>query len=347
MKTSQSRHTTCPGSLPMERATAKALFTLLLTAALPLLCSGCLVIPLTGLMGETDYSEQVIEKGDGLFAGKLAVIELSGVLSSEAGGFLFTSTDNSVSGLRAQLDLAAEDSGVLGVLLKISSPGGEVTACDNLYHEIKKFRAETGKPIVAYIENIGASGGLYAAMGADAVMSHPTAIVGSIGVIMQSMDLSRAIAAFGVEMDPIKSGKMKDLNSPWRSITKDERQVLQKLVDDMFQRFVDVVDSGRKKLDREKVLALADGRVFSGVEAARVGLVDGTGYIEDAVSELTSRLDGAQRKPALIRYTRSAGKGANIYTQGRAKTARENSITLRLDGFNSSAGLYYLWKPGL
>ena len=347
MKTSQPRHTTCPGNLPVERTAAKALFTLLLAVTLPLLCSGCLVIPLTGLMDETDYSEQVIEKGDGLFAGKLAVIELSGVLSSEAGGFLFTSTDNSVSGLRAQLDLAAADSGVLGVLLKISSPGGEVTACDNLYHEIKKFRAETGKPIVAYIENIGASGGLYAAMGADAVMSHPTAIVGSIGVIMQSMDLSRAIAAFGVEMDPIKSGKMKDLNSPWRSITKDERQVLQKLVDDMFQRFVDVVDSGRKKLDREKVLALADGRVFSGVEAAREGLVDKTGYIEDAVSELTSRLDGAQRKPTLIRYTRNAGKGANIYTRGGAKTAGENSITLRLDGFNSSAGLYYLWKPSL
>ncbi|MEC9031824.1 MAG: S49 family peptidase, partial [Planctomycetota bacterium] len=102
-----------------------------------------------------------------------------------------------------------------------------------------------------------------------------------------------------------------------------------------------------KKLDREKVLALADGRVFSGVEAAREGLVDKTGYIEDAVSELTSRLDGAQRKPTLIRYTRNAGKGANIYTRGGAKTARENSITLRLDGFNNSAGLYYLWKPSL
>ena len=106
-------------------------------------------------------------------------------------------------------------------------------------------------------------------MGADAVMCHPTAIVGSIGVIMQSMDLSRAIAAFGVEMDPIKSGRMKDLNTPWRSMTKAERLVLEKLVDDMYQRFVDVVDAGRKKLDREKVLELADGRVFSGVEAAK------------------------------------------------------------------------------
>mgnify|MGYP002021312023 FL=1 len=347
MKTSQPRYTTCPGSLPVERTAAKALFTLLLAAALPLLCSGCIVIPLAGLVGETDYSEQVIEKGDGLFAGKLAVIELSGVLSSEAGGFLFTSTDNSVSGLRAQLDLAAEDSGVLGVLLKISSPGGEVTACDNLYHEIKKFRAETGKPIVAYIENIGASGGLYAAMGADAVMSHPTAIVGSIGVIMQSMDLSRAIAAFGVEMDPIKSGKMKDLNTPWRSMTKTERLVLQKLVDDMYQRFVDVVDAGRKKLDRAKVLELADGRVFSGIEAARVGLVDRTGYIEDAVSEISSRLGKTGNKPALIRYTRGSPGGANIYTRGGVRPAGENSLTLRLDGLHSSPGIYYLWKPGL
>ena len=347
MKTSQPRHTTFPGSLPVERTAAKALFTLLLAAALPLLCSGCIVIPLAGLVGETDYSEQVIEKGDGLFAGKLAVIELSGVLSSEGGGFLFTSTDNSVSGLRAQLDLAAEDSGVLGVLLKISSPGGEVTACDNLYHEIKKFRAETGKPIVAFIENIGASGVLYAAMGADAVMSHPTAIVGSIGVIMQSMDLSRAIAAFGVEMDPIKSGRMKDLNTPWRSMTKAERLVLEKLVDDMYQRFVDVVDAGRKKLDREKVLELADGRVFSGVEAARVGLVDRTGYIDDAVSELSSRLGKDQSKPTLIRYTRGSPGGANIYTRGGVRPAGENSLTLRLDGLHSTPGIYYLWKPGL
>ena len=330
-----------------QRHLPGSLFGVLAALFLAITTSGCVVIPLGDLVTGSDFSEQVIEKGDGFFSGKIALIELNGVLSSTAGGLFFASPDNSVSALKAKLDLAADDRGVQGVLLRISSPGGEVTACDNLYHEIKKFRAETGKPIVAYIENIGASGGLYAAMGADAVMSHPTAIVGSIGVIMQSMDLSRAIAAFGVEMDPIKSGKMKDLNSPWRSITKDERQVLQKLVDDMFQRFVDVVDSGREKLDREKVLALADGRVFSGVEAARAGLVDKTGYIEDAVSELTSRLDGAQRKPALIRYTRSAGKGANIYTQGGAKTARENSITLRLDGFNSSAGLYYLWKPSL
>jgi len=347
MTSCQTRPATHANDKPVNRTAPRALSWLLPCLTLPLLCCGCVVIPLTGLMSGTDYSEQVIEKGEGLFADKVAVIELSGVLSSEAGGLFFTSTDNSVSALRAQLNLAAEDSRVLGVLLKISSPGGEVTACDNLYHEIKKFRAETAKPVVAYIESIGASGGLYAAMAADTVMSHPTAIVGSIGVIMQSMDLSRAIAAFGVEMDPIKSGKMKDLNSPWRSITREERLVLQKLVDDMFQRFVDIVDSGREKLDREKVLELADGRVFSGVEAARVGLVDATGYVEDAVSELTSRLEGERSKPTLIRYTRSATKGANIYTQGGATAGRENSITLRLDGLNSTPGLYYLWKPGL
>ncbi|MEC7923114.1 MAG: S49 family peptidase, partial [Planctomycetota bacterium] len=196
-------------------------------------------------------------------------------------------------------------------------------------------------------DSIGASGGLYAAMGADAVISHPTAIVGSIGVIMQSMDLSRAIAAFGVEMDPIKSGKMKDLNTPWRSMTKAERLVLEKLVDDMYQRFVDVVDAGRKKLDREKVLELADGRVFSGVEAARVGLVDRTGYIDDAVGELSSRLGREGNKPALIRYTRGSPGGANIYTRGGVRPAGENSLTLRLDGLQSSPGIYYLWKPGL
>ena len=330
-----------------QRHLPGSLFGVLAALFLAITTSGCVVIPLGDLVTGSDFSEQVIEKGDGFFSGKIALIELNGVLSSTAGGLFFASPDNSVSALKAKLDLAADDRGVQGVLLRISSPGGEVTACDNLYHEVQQFRAETGKPVVAYIDSIGASGGLYAAMGADAVISHPTAIVGSIGVIMQSMDLSRAIAAFGVEMDPIKSGKMKDLNTPWRSMTKTERLVLQKLVDDMYQRFVDVVDAGRKKLDRAKVLELADGRVFSGVEAARVGLVDRTGYIEDAVSEISSRLGKTGNKPALIRYTRGSPGGANIYTRGGVRPAGENSLTLRLDGLHSSPGIYYLWKPGL
>ena len=336
-----------PAENLIERAAWKPLSGLLLAALLPILCGGCIVIPLTDLMTGTDYSEQVIEKGEGFFAGKIAVIELNGVLSSEAGGLFFTRSDNSVSALKAQLDLAAEDSNVKGVLLKISSPGGEVTACDNLYHELNRYRASTGRPVVAYIDTMGASGGLYAAMGADTVISHPTAIVGSIGVIMQSLDLSRAIAAFGVEIDPIKSGKMKDINTPWRSMTKAERLVLQKLVDDMYQRFVTVVDSGRKKLDRAKILELADGRVFSGIEAARVGLVDRTGYIEDAVDELSSRIGDSPGKLTLIRYTRAATSGANIYTRGNTPPAGENSITLRFDGLHSTPGLYYLWRPGL
>ena len=336
-----------PAAKPIERAAWKSLPGLLLAAVRPVLCGGGTVIPLTGLMTGTDYSEQVIEKGEGFFAVKIAVIELNGVLSSEAGGLFFTRPDNSVSALKAQLDLAAGDSNVKGVLLKISSPGGEVTACDNLYHELNRYRATTGRPVVAYIDTMGASGGLYAAMGADTVISHPTAIVGSIGVIMQSLDLSRAIAAFGVEIDPIKSGKMKDINTPWRSMTKAERLVLQKLVDDMYQRFVTVVDSGRKKLDRAKILELADGRVFSGIEAARVGLVDRTGYIEDAVDELGSRIGDSPGKLTLIRYTRAATSGANIYTRGNTPPAGENSITLRFDGLHSTPGLYYLWRPGL
>ena len=137
-----------PAENLIERAAWKPLSGLLLAALLPILCGGCIVIPLTGLMTGTDYSEQVIEKGEGFFAGKIAVIELNGVLSSEAGGLFFTRSDNSVSALKAQLDLAAEDSNVKGVLLKISSPGGEVTACDNLYHELNRYRASTGRPVM-------------------------------------------------------------------------------------------------------------------------------------------------------------------------------------------------------
>ena len=110
-----------PAAKPIERAAWNSLPGLLLAALLPALCGGCIVIPLTGLMTGTDYSEQVIEKGEGFFAGKIAVIELNGVLSSEAGGLFFTRPDNSVSALKAQLDLAAGDSNVKGVLLKISA----------------------------------------------------------------------------------------------------------------------------------------------------------------------------------------------------------------------------------
>ena len=130
-----------------QRHLPGSLFGVLAALFLAITTSGCVVIPLGDLVTGSDFSEQVIEKGDGFFSGKIALIELNGVLSSTAGGLFFASPDNSVSALKAKLDLAADDRGVQGVLLRISSPGGEVTACDNLYHEVQQFRAETGKPV--------------------------------------------------------------------------------------------------------------------------------------------------------------------------------------------------------
>lgn len=307
---------------------------------------GCIVIPVGDLLRGSPLAEQVLIEGAGYFAKeKIALIEIDGLIAGDEGGTVFDPRENTVAETKARLQRARRDPEVKAVVLRISSPGGEVTACDVIHHEILKFKKDTGIPVVASIGDRGASGGYYIAMAADTVFANPTAIVGSIGVILQHFDISELLTKVGVRTDPIKSAEKKDLNSPLRKMTEDERGVLQKVVDDLYERFVEVVVQGRPGLKREDVLPLADGRVVSGTEAAALKLVDRAAYLTDAISEAQER--GEIESPTIVHYTRVAKSGANIYAESNVDSPRGRGLSVHLElGAWDGPRLYYLWQPG-
>ena len=314
-------------------------------AFLTVMVPGCVIIPLGDLFQEQPLQEQVIDDQDGSSKRKIALIDIDGAITGRATGGFLSSVPNTVAEIKMRLQRAASDSNVKAVVLRISSPGGEVTACDLIYSEVMQLRENNDLPVVACIMDQGASGGYYIACAANKIYAHPTSIVGSIGVILQSFDVSELLEKVGIAVSPVKSAEKKDINSIFRPQTEEERQLLQQLVDDMYGRFVDIVDKSRESLNREQVLALADGRVVSGVQAAESKLVDSIGYLQDAIDEAASLAD--IEDPRVIRYTRMAHSGSNIYTQlGSPQPAAGAEIRLQWspDAYPRS-GLYYLWTP--
>jgi protease-4 len=310
------------------------------------LLPGCFIIPIGDLLKPLPLQEQTLIQGEGYFTQeKIAVVDVDGMLTGDESSSLLLPHENSVAEIKARFDRIRLDPEVRAVVLRISSPGGEVTACDVLHQELQRFKKEASIPVIASIGDQGTSGAYYVAVGADVILAHPTAVVGSIGVLLQHVELAGLLEKIGVVSNPVKSSEKKDLSSILRPMTPEERAILQKLVDDMYVRFVDVVAAGRPALRRDEVLALADGRVVSGTEAVKLKLVDRLGYLPDAIDEAARRA-GIDR-PTVIRYTRLARSGANIYTEGGATRPSAGGLELTLRaGLAETPKLYYLWKPG-
>ena len=324
------------------------LFATLFIASL-LFGAGCVVIPVGDLLRAPPIQEQVVIEGDGFLSqDKIAIVDLEGVITgSEESGF-FSARSSTVADLKEQLSYARRDPEVKAVLLRISSPGGEVTACDVLHQEVLEFRKATGIPVVAAVIDQAASGGYYVAAACDAIVVHPTAIVGSIGVILQSFDVSGLFQKIGVSANPVKSAEKKDLLSPFRSRTPEEAAILQKLVDDLHSRFVEIVAARPGGPGADGARALADGRVVSGREALALKLVDRVGYLRDAVEEASTRAK-LTRAPTVVRYGRGGRSGAGLYgLAGAAESAGRGRTTISLDlegGLGPRARFLYLWQP--
>jgi protease-4 len=278
---------------------------------------------------------------------KVAIIDVSGVMLNARTGGLLTSGENPVSFFRERLDAAAADKHVKAVVLRINSPGGAVTASDIMYQEVVSFRQDTGKPVVACMMDVAASGAYYLAMGCDRVYAHPTTVTGSIGVIMSLYNASGLFTKIGVASDPITSGSKKDLGNPARPMTPEERQIFQGMVNSFYDQFVKVVVDSRH-LPEDQVRLLADGRVYTGLDAQKLGLVDEVGYLEDA---LTAAMDLACIKDAaVIAYDRCEGSKGSIYA-AVPKIPSQINVKLDVPGLpalaNHGAAFMYLWEPGV
>jgi protease-4 len=317
---------------------------LLLLALLP--ATGCFNgLLLKPVQVDCPVEETVIKKAPNLLCrDKIAIIDVEGMIMNVRSSSMLGSGENPVALFRERLDAAAADRRVKAVVLRINSPGGAVTASDIMYQDLLRFREKTGKPVVACMMDVAASGAYYLAMGCDWVYAHPTTVTGSIGVIMSLYNASGLAAKLGITSEPIKSGPIKDIGNPLRLMTEQERGVLQDMVNSFYNQFVHVVVVGRH-LPEERVRVLADGRVYTGLNAKELGLVDDIGYLEDAIctAKRLAKIDDA----AVVAYDRGDGYRGSIYA-GMPKIPSNINIHLDLPGLSNSTGaaFLYLWEAG-
>lgn len=224
---------------------------------------------------------------------KVAVVDLSGLIEDQTGDWL-TPTPSWWIGKISQW---REDPRVKAMVLRINSPGGTIGAVQELYRAILKFKSK-GKPVVASFGDTAASGAYYVACAADKIFSLPGTITGSIGVIIASPDLSELFKKVGIGYTVIKSGKEKDALAFYRKLSPEERAHLQSVVDDAFRQFLEAVSRGRK-IPVKKLLPLANGRIYTGSQALKLGLVDALGDYEDALRE-ACRLGKVVGKPEIV-----------------------------------------------
>ena len=253
-----------------------------------------------------ENSEKNSEKGFSVLGAKdrILVVRLNGAISNDEGQSSFFPEPGSSSAVRKQLHKAAENEHIKAVLLRINSPGGTVGMSQELNAAVKELRAK-GKPVVVSMGDVAASGGYYISCAADKIFASPGTLTGSIGVIMHLYNLSDIEKKIGVAPVVIKSGQFKDIGSMDRPMTKEEQELLQILIMDSYDQFVTAVSEGRK-IDKEQVKKLADGRIYSGRQALKVKLVDALGGYEDALSDLKKTCKAKYNKDLTVDEGRSS-----------------------------------------
>ncbi len=239
--------------------------------------------------------------------GKVLLLDLSGVISSQDKEGIIPQP-NMLAMFKEELTMASKDDKIKAVVVRINSPGGTVTASDILYHELREFKAKKKVPVIASMMDVAASGGYYLAMAADNVLVHPSTVTGSIGVIMLTVNARGLLEKVGVEASAITSGPRKDMGSPFRVMTAEERGIFQSVIDSFYQRFLAVVQEGRPNLSAEQIKKLADGRIYSGDQAKAAGLIDEIGYLDDAI-QLAKKKAGLT-EARIVTY----GRGGSIKT---------------------------------
>jgi protease-4 len=220
---------------------------------------------------------------------KVALVEVTGVITDSK-----EVTD--------QLEQHLQNPTVRAFLIRINSPGGGVAASQEIYEELLKIRRVHGKPVVASMGSLAASGGYYVASAADRILANPGTITGSIGVLMQIPNVTELLQKIGVRTVVIKSGAYKDLASATRELTPEERRILQSVLDDVHDQFIQAVADSRR-IERGQVERLADGRIFSGRQAQELGLVDELGDLQDALAR-AGALGGIPGVPAVTQIER-------------------------------------------
>jgi protease IV len=311
-----------------------------------LLCGGCIKPKITIFSDKTEPLQEFTLQGQG--KEKILVVSIKGFIS-DSHKTLSLSKTNMVEEIVSQLKKAEKDKAIKALVLRIDSPGGSVTASDILYHELMEFKKSSGAKVVAAMMGVAASGGYYVALPADLIVAHPTTITGSIGVVFLRPNVSGLMNKIGLEVDTSKSGKNKDMGSPFRKATSEEQQIVQNLIDDLAGRFISLTMSHRKLGDQAKE-TVSTARVFIAGDALNLGLVDRIGYLDDAIGS-AAKLAGLPGDAKVVVYRRTEYPNDNIYNTSSAGKQGLPEINLIDLGLGDSVaplknGFYYLWLPG-
>jgi len=311
-----------------------------------LVSTGC-VSPRVNLFSRAPepFREQVLS---GTGPDKILMIPVSGIISDHPQRDIFATRPGMVQDIVAQLDLAAKDTDIKAVLLKIDSPGGTVTASDILYHEIMAFKEKTGDKVVAMMMNVAASGGYYIALPADYIMAHPTTVTGSVGVIFMRPQVVGLMDKIGVGLAVNTSGKNKDMGSPFRPTTEAEKKLFQGLTDALGKRFISLVEE-RRHLNADQLAEVSTARIFLASDAMSHGLVDRIGYIDDAVKK-AAQLAGLPEEARVVVYRRTQWPDDNLYnSQQMIHGGQPALIDLGLPASITGhiSGFCYIWAPGV
>lgn len=316
-------------------------------AAFLLLLPGCVFI--TGNLNPFSSAPQPLEEhvvsGEG--KAKVVVINVSRTISNEEeeAPFGIAREESTTARVHEELDQAGKDDRVCAVVLRINSPGGTVTASDVIYQDIMTFKAEHHVPVLAQLLDMGTSGAYYVALAADEIVATPTTVTGSVGVVMYNVNFAGLMDKLGIRNQTMKAGAHKDIGSPLRPMTSEEQRILQSLLNDMHDRFLNVVRERRPGLTAEAAQTISDGRVLTAQQALAAGLVDRIGYLSDTIDTAKRRAGVAEARTVL--YRRPQEFAENIYSRAGFGAPQVNLVNFDVSGLPQSPQFLYMWLPRL
>ncbi|MGE8206312.1 signal peptide peptidase SppA [Heyndrickxia sp. NPDC080065] len=272
---------------------------------------------------DQNFTEEVMEDGDEFK--KIAVLEVEGVIqdSGSSSSLLNSGTYNHRSFME-QLNYVKKDNDVKAIILRVNSPGGGVVESAEIHNKIIEIQKDTKKPVYVSMGATAASGGYYISAPANKIFASPETMTGSLGVIMQGVNYSELAKNFGVDFVTIKSGPYKDIMSPSRKMTDEEKKIIQKMVNNSYEGFVNVIAKGRH-LPVETVRKIADGRVYDGRQAKELKLIDDFGYLEDVINNV--RKDYNLKNAEVVRYSDNAGFGSLFSMTAQKIMGKEADVT--------------------
>ncbi len=313
-----------------------------------LMISGCVSVDINRLLNP-ELEERIIEKASTWTFAKILVIDISGMIAADNGNSLFFSDNCTPDRIKAILNKAVMNPNIRAVILRIDTPGGEVTATDMIHHELLAFKKRTRLPMVAEIMGMACSGGYYIACAADKIYAHPTSITGSIGIIARFPNLAGLADKVGYREEIFTTGDFKAMGHPLREISAGEREIIQTGIDSLYDRFLQVIASGRPSYPEPGLIKpLADGRIYTAPQAVENKLIDGIAYFGDVIA--IAKQAGRVYDAHVITYSSERKADSNIYSLSAIpRSPTINLINIDLDSLLPAQrpGFYYLWEPGL